>query len=61
MGDSPVRAGNDRQPTPAPPERMEAAAERLAQVERLDEFRDAGLLTESELEEQKAKLRWGSP
>jgi capsule polysaccharide export protein KpsE/RkpR len=25
------------------------------------EFRDAGILTEAELEEQKAKLRWGIP
>jgi hypothetical protein len=25
----------------------------------LHEFRDAGILTETELEEQKAKLRWG--
>ena len=27
----------------------------------LHEFRDAGILTEGELEEQKAKLRWGIP
>jgi hypothetical protein len=27
----------------------------------LVEFRDAGILTEAEFEEQKAKLRWGIP
>ncbi|MDQ2938994.1 MAG: SHOCT domain-containing protein [Actinomycetota bacterium] len=40
-----------------------AAAERAEQIERktgeLSEFRDAGVLTEAEFEEQKAKLRWG--
>jgi hypothetical protein len=40
-----------------------AAAERAEQIERktieLAAFRDAGVLTEAEFEEQKAKLRWG--
>jgi Short C-terminal domain len=40
-----------------------AATERGRQIERktleLAEFRDAGVLTEAEFEEQKAKLRWG--
>jgi hypothetical protein len=31
----------------------------LAHVDRLAEFRDAGLLTDSELEEQMERLRWG--
>lgn len=41
----------------------DAAAERAEQIERkteeLSEFRDAGVLTEAEFEEQKAKFRWG--
>jgi hypothetical protein len=37
----------------------EASDDWLARVDRLAEFRDAGLLTESELEEQMEKLRWG--
>jgi hypothetical protein len=44
-------------------QRQVAAAERAEQIERktgeLSEFRDAGVLTEAEFEEQKAKLRWG--
>ena len=40
-----------------------AATERDRQIERktleLVEFRDAGVLTEAEFEEQKVKLRWG--
>jgi len=37
----------------------DSSADRLAQVDRLAEYRDAGLLTDSELEEQMEKLRWG--
>jgi hypothetical protein len=44
-------------------QRQVAAAERAEQIERktveLGAFRDAGVLTEAEFEEQKAKLRWG--
>ena len=44
-------------------QRQDAAAERAEQVERktieLAAFRDAGVLTEAEFEEQKAKVRWG--
>jgi hypothetical protein len=44
-------------------QRQAAAAERAEQMERktveLAEFRDAGVLTEAEFEEQKVKLRWG--
>ena len=44
-------------------QRQGAAAERAEQMERktleLAAFRDAGVLTEAEFEEQKAKLRWG--
>jgi hypothetical protein len=44
-------------------QRQVAAADRTEQIERktmeLSEFRDAGVLTEAEFEEQKAKLRWG--
>jgi hypothetical protein len=42
--------------------RREVQASRAAEIEQrtneLVEFRDAGVLTEAELEEQKAKLRW---
>ena len=44
-------------------QRQAAAADRDQRIERktleLAEFRDAGVLTEAEFEEQKAKLRWG--
>ena len=44
-------------------QRQTAATDRAEQIERktveLAEFRDAGVLTEAEFEEQKAKLRWG--
>jgi hypothetical protein len=44
-------------------QRRAAAVERAEQMERKTEelaaFRDAGVLTEAEFEEQKAKLRWG--
>jgi hypothetical protein len=44
-------------------QRQGAAAERAEQMERktveLAAFRDAGVLTEAEFEEQKAKFRWG--
>jgi hypothetical protein len=44
-------------------QRQVAAAERAEQMERktveLAAFRDAGVLTEAEFEEQKVKLRWG--
>jgi hypothetical protein len=44
-------------------QRQVAAAERAEQMERktveLAAFRDAGVLTEAEFEEQKAKVRWG--
>jgi hypothetical protein len=51
MDDSPARPANDRSPT-----RSLSARE----VDRLVEFRNEGLLTDSELEEQKEKLRWGT-
>jgi hypothetical protein len=38
----------------------ETSPDWLAHVDRLAGFRDAGLLTDSELEEQVEKLRWGS-
>ncbi len=34
---------------------------RASEKKELLEFRDAGVLTEAELEEQMAKLRWGIP
>jgi hypothetical protein len=37
----------------------ETSPDWLAHVDRLAEFRDAGLLTDSELEEQLERLRWG--
>ncbi|MGH2980428.1 MAG: hypothetical protein ACRDKV_00095 [Solirubrobacterales bacterium] len=37
------------------------ADELARKTKELDAFRDAGVLTQSELEEQKAKLRWGTP
>jgi hypothetical protein len=44
-------------------QRQDAVAERAEQIERktieLAAFRDAGVLTEAEFEEQKAKVRWG--
>lgn len=45
------------------PANEDRAATRADELERrtkeLAAFRDAGVLTEAELEEQKAKLRWG--
>ena len=45
------------------PRRQKTATEPVDEVEQktleLAEFRDAGVLTEAEFEEQKAKLRWG--
>jgi hypothetical protein len=40
---------------------QEAQSELEQKTNELLEFRDAGILTEAELEEQKAKLRWGIP
>ena len=44
-------------------DRVAQEADRAEQIEQktneLLAFRDAGVLTEAELEEQKAKLRWG--
>ncbi|MEK6277643.1 MAG: hypothetical protein AABM29_06515 [Actinomycetota bacterium] len=44
------------------PSSQDRAAERAEELERktkdLEVFRDAGVLTEAELEEQKAKARW---
>jgi hypothetical protein len=37
------------------------AAELELKAKELAAFRDAGVLTEAELEEQMAKLRWGLP
>jgi hypothetical protein len=40
----------------------QAAERELEQkTSELLEFRDAGIISEAELEEQKAKLRWGIP
>lgn len=39
----------------------EAQTDLEQKTNELLEFRDAGILTEAELEEQKAKLRWGIP
>ena len=43
--------------------RRDVQASRAEEIEQrtneLVEFRDAGVLTEAEFEEQKAKLRWG--
>jgi hypothetical protein len=59
MADSLAPAGNSAdQPAATPVVNTEAEAEWLTQMERLAEFRDAGLLTDFELEEQKARLRW---
>jgi hypothetical protein len=45
------------------PSREVHRAERTEEIDQktkeLLEFRDAGVITEAELEEQKAKLRWG--
>jgi hypothetical protein len=45
-----------------PGSKQPTQAEELEQKQsELVEFRDAGVLTETEFEEQKAKLRWGIP
>jgi hypothetical protein len=61
MADSLARAGNAADQHAATPVlRTEAESEWLAQMERLAEFRSEGLLTDSELVELQAKLRWGA-
>jgi hypothetical protein len=39
----------------------ESRAEIERRIEELEVFRDAGVLTDAELEEQKARLRWHLP
>jgi hypothetical protein len=59
-----VDAQDSRNDVGAPGAQAEAA-KRAEEVEQktseLVEFRNAGVLTEGEFEEQKAKLRWGIP
>jgi hypothetical protein len=51
-----------RNAKPSSPEQGVKLAEDLERRrQELVVFRDAGILTESELEEQMAKLRWGLP
>jgi hypothetical protein len=60
MVESPAPTGDARgRVMPRTGNTAEASDDWLARVDRLAEFRDAGLLTESELEEQMEKLRWG--
>jgi putative oligomerization/nucleic acid binding protein len=50
----------DDRSTPRREVQQASRAEEIAQrTSELVEFRDAGVLTEAEFEEQKAKLRWG--
>jgi hypothetical protein len=61
MVESPAPIGDARDRVmPRTRNTAEASADWLARVDRLAEFRDAGLLTDSELEEQMEKLRWGA-
>jgi hypothetical protein len=51
----------DEDSTRTPGRREQADAELERKVEELQEFRDAGVLTDAELEERKAMIRWHLP
>jgi hypothetical protein len=52
-------AGNREAWTKPDPHEASPADEMKARVQELVDYRDAGVLSDDELEEQKAKLRWG--
>jgi hypothetical protein len=52
-------AGNREARTEPDPPGASPADEMKARMQELVDYRDAGVLSDDELEEQKAKLRWG--
>ena len=57
-----AQSGRDEAGTPGSQAEGPTQADELEQkTSELVEFKNAGVLTEGEFEEQKAKLRWGIP